>query len=394
MNKKDINEESKSSSIFYIVNKLIDIDFQLRKIDLKYNIEEEVRYLLSETFTAWDFKDKHIVDKVYKIKEQRFIEDKNLEELFDYSKEHSYADENELYSLFQALSSFYMLCEKVIYNASYFRVINSKDMHDDYHSMLEYIVEKFDLPSNYFYKLVIEKSKELEKESKAVQDISDFPHYPWLNNKIKDYIEKNNDWSPLVVKGNIKNIAKPIITMLDEFGYYTSKEFTGKELEISEIRKENRVFKKIIGEYATLKSRSGPVSNFNLITLRELVRKENAKEMYDFEISQLIEKDQLKRFLRIFPELVLDFDLIPSGKIIIEEPGEFGRFIKAVSPETSIDKQKIYRFKADNTILRVGHEITSFPQEHIDKLLIVLNDLSIPEENISYDNRGFPVVKI
>jgi hypothetical protein len=376
------------------VNKLIDIDFQLRKIDLKYNIEKEVRYLLSETFIAWDFKDKNIVDKVYKIKEQRFIEDKNLEELFDYSKEHSFADENELYSLFQALSSFYMLCEKVIYNASYFRAINSKDMHDDYHSILEDIVEKFDLPSNYFYRLATEKSKELEKESKAVQDISDFPHYPWLNNKIKDYIEKNNDWSPLVSKRNIKNIAKPIVTALDEFGYYSSKEFTGKELEIAEIRKENRVFKKIIGEYATLKSKNGPVSNFNLITLRELVRKENAKEMYDFEISQLIKKDQLKRFLRLFPEFVLDFDLIPSGKIIIEELGEFGRFIKSASPEMSIDKQKIYRFKADNTILRVGHEITYFPQEHIDKLLIVLNDLSIPEENISYDNRGFPVVKI
>lgn len=394
MNKKDINEESKSSSIFYIVNKLIDIDFQLRKIDIKYNIEEEVRHLLSETFIAWNFKDNNIVDKVYKIKEQRFIEDKNLEELFDYSREHSYADENELYSLFQALSSFYMLCEKVIYNASYFRAINSKDMHDDYHSILEDIVEKFDLPSNYFYRLVTEKSKELEKESKAVQDISDFPHYPWLNNKIKDYIEKNNDWSPLVSKRNIKNIAKPMLTALDEFGYYTSKEFTGKELEISEIRKENRALKKIIGEYATLKNKNGPVFNFNLITLRELVRKENAKEMYDFEISQLIKKDQLKRFLRLFPEFVLDFDLIPSGKIIIEEPGEFGRFIKSASPEMSIDKQKIYRFKADNTILRIGHEITSFPQEHIDKLLIVLNELSIPEENISYDNRGFPEVKI
>ena len=116
--------------------------------------------------------------------------------------------------------------------------------------------------------------------------------------------------------------------------------------------------------------------------------------MYDFEISELIEKDQLKRFLRIFPEFVLDFDLIPSGKIIIEEPGEFGIFIKSASPLMSIDKQKIYRFKADNTILRIGHEITSFPQEHIDKLLIVLKDLSIPEENISYDDRGFPVVKI
>jgi hypothetical protein len=260
--------------------------------------------------------------------------------------------------------------------------------------MLEDVVEKFDLPSNYFYRLVTEKSKELEKESKAVQDISDFPHYPWLNNKIKDYIEKNNDWSTLVAKRNIKNIAKPIVTVLDEFGYYNSKEFTGKELEIAEIRKENRSLKKIIGEYATLKSKNGPVSNFNLITLRELVRKENAKEMYDFEISQLIKKDQLKRFLRLFPEFVLDFDLIPSGKIIIEEPGEFGRFIKSVSPEMSIDKQKIYRFKADNTILRIGHEITYFPQDHIDKLLIVLNDLSIPEENISYDNRGFPVVKI
>ena len=67
MNKKDINEESKSSSVFYIVNKLIDIDFQLRKIDLKYNIEKEVRYLLSETFIAWDFKDNNIVDNVYKI---------------------------------------------------------------------------------------------------------------------------------------------------------------------------------------------------------------------------------------------------------------------------------------------------------------------------------------
>ena len=391
MNKKEINEESKISTIFYIVNKLIDIDFQLRKIDLKYNIEKEVRLLISKTFISWDFKDNNIVNKVYKIKKQRFIEDKNLEELFDCSKEDDYVNYDELCSLFYALNEFYILCEKVIYNFQSFGLINNKDMHEEYHNVLENIIERFDLPSDYFYKLTKEKSTSLKKEIKAIKDISNFPHHSWLSNKIKHYIEKKYDWSPFVVKKNIKIITNPTVTVFDEFGGY---QFTKKELKRLEIIKENNVFIKIIEEYATLEKKNESVRDFNLITLRELIKKENEKKMYDFEFSQLINKDHLKRFLRLFPELVLDFELIHSGEIITEEPSEFTKLIHSSSPNVMLNKNKVHRFKADKTVLRVGSKITYFPQDHIDNFLIALKNLSIPEDNISYDNRGFPEAKI